>query len=119
MPLYDYRCRACSQVTEVRHGFREAHTAVCPACGGDLARVFSPTGIVFKGSGFYLTDSRKASEAAKSSSTGKPSEPAKPAETATTSESAPSTPAAAPAASAPAPSGGGESASTKSESNAA
>jgi putative FmdB family regulatory protein len=118
LPLYDYRCRACSKVTEVRHGFREAHDAVCPDCGGELARVFSPAGIVFKGSGFYLTDSRKASEAAKSASASKSSEPAKPAETATSTESAPSTPAAAPAASTPA-SPGGESAAKKSESNAA
>jgi putative FmdB family regulatory protein len=120
LPLYDYRCRACSTVTEVRHGFREAHDAVCPECGGELARVFTPAGIVFKGSGFYLTDSRKASEAAKSAAS-KSSEPAKPAETpaATTSDSTPSTPAAAPAAAAPAaPSSGGES-SKKSESNAA
>ena len=64
MPLYDYRCRACSKVTEVRHGFRETHQGACPACGSDqLARVFNPAGIVFKGSGFYLTDSRKQAEA--------------------------------------------------------
>ncbi|MBV8300114.1 MAG: FmdB family transcriptional regulator [Candidatus Eremiobacteraeota bacterium] len=64
MPLYDYRCRACSKVTEVRHAFREAYQGTCPACGSDqLARVFNPAGIVFKGSGFYLTDSRKQAEA--------------------------------------------------------
>ena len=60
MPLYDYRCRACSLVTEVRHGFREPFTGACPACGGEMARVFNPAGILFKGPGFYLTDSRKA-----------------------------------------------------------
>lgn len=77
MPLYDYQCRACSKVTEVRHGFREAYDGTCPECGSDqLARVFNPAGIVFKGSGFYVTDSRKApasesssSDASKSSST--------------------------------------------------
>ncbi|HEX3466631.1 MAG TPA: FmdB family zinc ribbon protein [Candidatus Elarobacter sp.] len=61
MPLYDYQCRTCSKVSEVRHGFREAHQGACPDCGGELARVFNPAGIVFKGSGFYITDSRKAS----------------------------------------------------------
>ena len=61
MPLYDYQCRACHEVTEVRHGFRETHEGACPACGGELARVFNPAGIVFKGSGFYVTDSRKSS----------------------------------------------------------
>jgi putative FmdB family regulatory protein len=69
MPLYDYKCRNCSKVTEVRHGFRESHLGACPSCGGELARVFNPAGIVFKGSGFYVTDSRKqASDAASASS---------------------------------------------------
>ncbi|MBV8581230.1 MAG: FmdB family transcriptional regulator [Candidatus Eremiobacteraeota bacterium] len=69
MPLYDYQCRACSTVTEVRHGFREVYDGTCPACGGALARVFNPAGIVFKGSGFYVTDSRKSSGSSDSSST--------------------------------------------------
>ena len=68
MPLYDYQCKACQQVTEVRHGFRESHEGVCPACGGELGRVFNPAGIVFKGSGFYITDSRKSSGGSDSSS---------------------------------------------------
>ncbi len=123
MPLYDYQCRTCHKVTEVRHGFGEVHQDACPECGGELARVFSPTGIVFKGSGFYLTDSRKASEAAKSSAssssgTSSSSDSAKPAEAVKPAESASSTPASAPPAS-PAPSSGGESGSKKSESSAA
>lgn len=71
MPLYDYQCRRCKKVTEVRHGFRETYDGACPECGSEeLARVFNPAGIVFKGSGFYLTDSRKppASESGSSSS---------------------------------------------------
>jgi putative FmdB family regulatory protein len=70
LPLYDYQCRACSKVTEVRHGFREAHDGACPDCGGELARVFNPAGIVFKGSGFYITDSRKGSGSDSGSSSG-------------------------------------------------
>lgn len=62
MPLYDYQCRTCQKVTEVRHGFRETHQGTCPECGGELSRVFNPAGIVFKGSGFYVTDSRKSSD---------------------------------------------------------
>jgi putative FmdB family regulatory protein len=70
MPLYDYQCRNCKKVTEVRHGFREAYGGACPDCGSeDLARVFNPAGIVFKGSGFYVTDSRKAPASESSSST--------------------------------------------------
>jgi len=66
MPLYEYQCRTCRKTAEVRHGFKETYDAPCAECGGEMARVFSPAGIVFKGSGFYLTDSRKAAEAAKS-----------------------------------------------------
>jgi putative FmdB family regulatory protein len=86
LPLYDYQCRACSKVTEVRHGFREAYGGTCPDCGGAMARVFNPAGIVFKGSGFYITDSRKAggSDSASGEASTKPSETgAKPTETAT------------------------------------
>lgn len=60
MPLYDYKCAQCGKISEVRHGFNEAWDAPCPACGGTLTRVFNPAPIVFKGSGFYVTDSRKA-----------------------------------------------------------
>jgi putative FmdB family regulatory protein len=124
LPLYDYRCRACSKVTEVRHGFGEVHAEACPECGGAMARVFTPAGIVFKGSGFYLTDSRKASETAKASASKKASDAAKPAETAAASDSAPasdstsSIPAAATTAAATPPSSGASS-STNSESSAA
>jgi putative FmdB family regulatory protein len=59
VPLYDYQCKQCQKITEVRHGFKDTYDQPCPACGGTLARVFNPAGIVFKGSGFYITDSRK------------------------------------------------------------
>lgn len=61
MPLYDYQCSKCQKVVEVRHGFDDTYTEACAACGGELARVFNPAPIVFKGSGFYITDSRKPS----------------------------------------------------------
>jgi putative FmdB family regulatory protein len=60
MPLYDYRCASCGKVTEIRHGFNDTNTDVCPHCGGALARVFNPAPIIFNGSGFYKTDSRPA-----------------------------------------------------------
>ena len=62
MPLYDYKCSSCQKVTEIRHGFGEDVTAPCAECGGKLARVFNPAPIVFKGSGFYITDSRGKSQ---------------------------------------------------------
>jgi putative FmdB family regulatory protein len=77
VPLYDYQCKQCQAVTEVRHGFKEVHAEACPQCGGPLARVFNPAGIVFKGSGFYITDSRKSSgKGDGGSSTSTPSAPA-------------------------------------------
>ncbi len=60
MPIYEYGCQKCGAVTDIRHGFKEKNTEPCPACGGVLMRRFNPAGIVFKGSGFYATDSRKA-----------------------------------------------------------
>ncbi|HEV2261865.1 MAG TPA: FmdB family zinc ribbon protein [Candidatus Rubrimentiphilum sp.] len=72
MPLYDYRCSACKKVTEVRHGFDDSFEDACPHCGGKLNRVFNPAPIVFKGSGFYVTDSRGKSEAKSASTESKP-----------------------------------------------
>lgn len=63
MPLYDYKCSKCQKVTEVRHGFGENFSEPCPECGGKLNRVFNPAPIVFKGSGFYINDSRGKSQA--------------------------------------------------------
>ena len=57
MPLYDYRCESCQKLSEVRHGFEET-AGSCPDCGGTLTRQFHAAPIVFKGSGFYVTDSR-------------------------------------------------------------
>lgn len=78
VPLYDYQCRACSRVQEVRHGFRETFTGACEDCQGEMARVFNPAGIVFKGSGFYVTDSRKSGgeSSGDAGSKGAPSAPA-------------------------------------------
>ncbi len=70
MPLYDYQCAACQNVTEVRHGFKEAMTEKCPTCGGsDMKRVFSAAPIIFNGSGYYITDSRGPAPSDSSSST--------------------------------------------------
>jgi putative FmdB family regulatory protein len=93
MPLYDYKCTSCGKVTEVRHGFNESHTDPCPACGEKVQRVFSAAPIVFKGSGYYVTDSRKSSAPAVNNPA---SEPVKAAES-STSEASAATPAPAPA----------------------
>lgn len=59
MPLYDYECAQCGKIIEVRHGFNQTHALPCEACGGALRRIINPAPIIFKGSGFYVTDSRK------------------------------------------------------------
>jgi putative FmdB family regulatory protein len=63
VPTYDYQCRSCGSVTEVIHSMLESGPAACERCGGDLRRVLFPTGIIFKGSGFYRTDSRVSASA--------------------------------------------------------
>lgn len=58
MPLYDYSCTKCGHTLEVRHGFDESYDRPCPECGAPIRRVFSAAPVLFKGSGFYVTDSR-------------------------------------------------------------
>ena len=67
MPTYEYECTVCGQHIEVFQRFSEDPLTTCGVCGGKLRKVFHPVGIVFKGSGFYATDSRaKASSGAAS-----------------------------------------------------
>jgi putative FmdB family regulatory protein len=67
MPTYEYECTVCGQHIEVFQRFSEDPLTTCGVCGGKLRKVFHPAGIVFKGSGFYTTDSRaKASSGAAS-----------------------------------------------------
>jgi putative FmdB family regulatory protein len=63
VPTYQYRCTECGEELEAVQKFSDDPLTVCPACQGSLRKVFSPVGIVFKGSGFYRTDSRKGSSA--------------------------------------------------------
>ena len=56
MPIYEYRCKACSLKFEVRKRFGENSEASCPRCQGQAARVFSAVPVFFKGYGFYVTD---------------------------------------------------------------
>ena len=63
MPTYQYTCTECGEPLEAVQKFSDAPLTVCPACGGRLRKVFSAVGIVFKGSGFYRTDSRNGASA--------------------------------------------------------
>ena len=62
MPTYEYRCANCEEHLEVVQSFSDDPLTTCPNCGKKtLRKVFSPVGIVFKGSGFYKTDNRRGS----------------------------------------------------------
>ncbi|WP_219416242.1 FmdB family zinc ribbon protein [Pseudonocardia nigra] len=106
MPTYQYACTACDHRFEAVQSFSEASLTECPACSGGVRKVFSSVGIVFKGSGFYRTDSRSGagstvakaeskSESAKSESSSSSS-----TKDSSSSSSSSSTPSSAPAAAA-------------------
>lgn len=59
MPIYEYECERCRLRFELRMHFGEDRGTPCPQCQGNARRLFSPVPIIFKGSGFYVTDSRK------------------------------------------------------------
>ncbi len=64
MPTYTYTCTACNEMIEKRQSFSDPPLTTCEQCGGALRKVIHPVGIVFKGSGWYITDSRSASSSA-------------------------------------------------------
>lgn len=70
MPTYEYLCRECGERLEVFQKFTEKPLRVHPDCGGELQKVFHASGIVFKGSGYYVTDSRSSKNAASTPSNG-------------------------------------------------
>jgi putative FmdB family regulatory protein len=102
VPTYEYACSTCGNHIEVVQRFSDEPLSVCGVCGGSLRKVFHPAGILFKGSGFYATDSRrsakKSTESGSTSSTGssdggsseskKAEKPAPPASTSTKEKSA-------------------------------
>jgi len=61
MPIYEYECEKCLLRFELKRHFGEDGSIPCPQCGNECRRLFSPVPIVFKGSGFYVTDNRKSS----------------------------------------------------------
>jgi putative FmdB family regulatory protein len=74
VPLYEYQCLPERHTFEVRQGINDEPVATCPVCGGPVRRVIQPVGIVFKGSGFYVNDSRKSSSTAQAAPNSKPAD---------------------------------------------
>lgn len=58
MPIYEYACTACGERTEAKQSFTDPPLDTCELCSGTLRKLYSPVGIVFRGSGFYATDSK-------------------------------------------------------------
>ncbi len=77
MPTYQYACTECGEQLEKVQKFSDDPLTVCPNCNGRLRKVFSPVGIVFKGSGFYRTDSRTGPVAGGKDGAGKDSKDGK------------------------------------------
>ncbi|WP_081973539.1 FmdB family zinc ribbon protein [Kitasatospora phosalacinea] len=86
MPTYQYQCTECGNGLEAVQKFSDDALTTCPDCQGKLRKVFSAVGVVFKGSGFYRTDSRSSSSSSVSGS----SSSASPASPAPAASSAPS-----------------------------
>ena len=69
MPTYQYACTECGHAFEQFQSFSEDALTVCPECNGKLRKLFNAVGVVFKGSGFYRTDSRASSSSTTPAST--------------------------------------------------
>lgn len=72
MPTYEYLCNKCEHAFEVVQSFDEAAIERCPKCDGGVRKVYNNVGVVFKGSGFYKTDSRTAPSKSENKIEGKP-----------------------------------------------
>jgi putative FmdB family regulatory protein len=103
MPTYEYACRSCEEHLEVVQSFTDDALTVCESCGGELRKVFSAAGLIFKGSGWHIkdyssssgakstssasTDAKSTSTEAKSTPTETKSTPATPKSTSTAASS--------------------------------
>lgn len=88
MPTYQYACTACEHRFDIVQSFSDASLNECPECAGKLRKLYGSVGVVFKGSGFYRTDSRSEKS---SSTTAASDSPAKKESTTTSSDSSSST----------------------------
>ncbi len=87
MPKYQYRCADCGAELEVQQKFTDDALTQCPTCRGRLRKVFNAVGVVFKGSGFYRTDSRTGGKTGGSSGSGSGSDASKGSESSSSSAS--------------------------------
>lgn len=71
MPIYEYECCACDHHFEERQSYSDEAVAECPKCRSKARRVIRSSPVIFKGSGFYVTDNRKSDSSDKSTDTAK------------------------------------------------
>ena len=69
MPIYGYRCTNCGHQFEIQQRMSDDPLQVCPKCQGKLTKVLYPTGVIFKGSGFYTTDYKASGKSSENGST--------------------------------------------------
>lgn len=93
MPTYQYLCTECGHAFEQVQSFSDDALTVCPSCEGRLRKVFNSVGVVFKGSGFYKTDSRSSTTATSPAASTESASPAA-ASSSSSSDSSSSAPAA-------------------------
>ncbi|MHB2021334.1 MAG: FmdB family zinc ribbon protein [Candidatus Xenobia bacterium] len=72
MPIYQYRCQACSTLHEALQKVSDPPVTVCPECGGEMKKIIAPAGIIFKGSGWHVTDYSRGGGKEESKSDSKP-----------------------------------------------
>lgn len=100
MPTYQYACTACEHRFEAVQSFSDSSLTECPECSGKLRKLFGAVGVVFKGSGFYRTDSRSSSKSTVAASDTKSSSDTKSTSTSSDSKSSSKSSTSAPAAAA-------------------
>ena len=79
MPIYEYECEKCHSRFEMKRSFGEDGSAHCPYCRGKACRIFTSVPVIFKGSGFYVTDNRKKDDQPSDGGLPTKAEPDKPA----------------------------------------
>jgi putative FmdB family regulatory protein len=87
VPTYQYACTACGHQLEAVQSFSDAPLTECPVCQGRLRKVFSSVGVVFKGSGFYRTDSRASASGSTAAKNGSSNDGAAKSDTKTETKS--------------------------------
>ncbi|MBI5197405.1 MAG: zinc ribbon domain-containing protein [Nitrospirae bacterium] len=89
MPIYEYKCQACEKTFEIMQKINDPPLTSCMHCSGHLSKIISPSGLVFKGSGWYITDYSSKGKEGKETKKGKEAKPSPEGEKKTPTATAP------------------------------